>query len=78
MNKKWSIREIEYLETHANHMKDKDLCVKLNEMTGKNYTEIAVRKQRQKLGLKKKSGRGVSSLTDEVYKKQMEKRIGEY
>ena len=43
-------------------MKDKDLAEKISEMAGRTVTLDAVRKVRQKLGIKKKRGRGICGI----------------
>lgn len=68
MNKIWSDSEKNYIRTNAATMKDRELAVKLSEMTGRNVTVQAVRKQRQKMGIQKAQGRGVCSLADDTKK----------
>lgn len=63
MNKKWSIQEEQYIKKYANLLSDSELAIRLTEMTGRNITLNAVRRKRQKMGLKKKSGRGHCELT---------------
>lgn len=62
MNIKWTEKEKEYVREHAAHMKDAKLAEELTEMTGRVVTLDAVRKVRQKLGLRKSPGRGVCAL----------------
>ena len=62
MNKVWSDTERNYIRDNAATMKDKEIAAKLTEMTGRNVTIQAVRKQRQKMGITKAHGRGVCSL----------------
>ena len=45
-------------------MKDVEIAKSLTEMSGRKVTLQAVRKMRQKLGVKKKCGRGVCGLID--------------
>jgi hypothetical protein len=58
MNRVWSQAERDYIRANANEMKDKELAAKLTQMTGRNVSLQAVRKQRQKLGISKEPGRG--------------------
>lgn len=64
MNIKWTEREKEYIRDNAATVKDKDLAANLTEMSGRKITLDAVRKIRQKLGIIKKSGRGICGLRD--------------
>lgn len=64
MNKIWSDNEKNFIRNNAATMKDRELAVKLSEMTGRNVTIQAVRKQRQKMGIQKAQGRGVCSLAE--------------
>jgi hypothetical protein len=43
-------------------MKDKDLAEKISHLAGRVVTLDAVRKVRQKLGIKKKRGRGICEI----------------
>lgn len=62
MNKIWTETEKNFIRANAGVMKDRELAVKLTEMTGRNVSMQAVRKQRQKLGIKKAYGRGKCSV----------------
>ena len=62
MNIKWTEKEKEYVRENAAHTKDVRLAEELTEMSGRIVTLEAVRKVRQKLGLRKSPGRGVCSL----------------
>jgi len=64
MNKKWSIQEEQYIIQHAGLLTDFELAIKLTEITGRKITINAIRRKRQKMGLKKKSGRGYCELTE--------------
>ena len=66
MNKIWSDSEKNFIRANAATMKDRELAVKLSEMSGRNVTIQAVRKQRQKMGIQKAQGRGVCSLADKT------------
>lgn len=54
--KKWTQSELEFINNHK-EMLDKDLAVKLSEMTGHPVTTPMVRRQRRKFGFKKSRGR---------------------
>jgi bacterioferritin-associated ferredoxin len=56
MNIKWSNEDKEFVKQNAHCMKDKDIAQALSK------TLNAVRKMRQKLGIKKACGRGRCSL----------------
>ena len=64
MNVKWTPEEKQYIIDNSSHMKDKELSEKLTEKTGRAVTLDAVRKMRQKLGVKKKHGRGICALAN--------------
>lgn len=66
MNKIWSDSEKNFIRANAATMKDRELAAKLSEMSGRNVTIQAVRKQRQKMGIQKAQGRGVCSLADKT------------
>jgi hypothetical protein len=54
--KKWTQSELEFINNNK-EMLDKDLAVKLSEMTGHPVTTPMVRRQRRKFGFKKSRGR---------------------
>ena len=62
MNNTWSSLEKQFIRDNASTMKDKELAVKLSEITRRAISLQAVRKQRQKLGLSKICGRGRCEL----------------
>lgn len=64
MNKIWNENEKNFIRNNAHVMKDRELAAKLTETTGRTVTIQAVRKQRQKLGIAKKHGRGVCGVMD--------------
>lgn len=67
MNRKWNDAELNYIKDNAATMKDKDLLVKLAEFTNgtRRISLQSLRKIRQRLGLKKVSGRGYCGLYTE-------------
>ena len=65
-NVKWTDMEVDFVKKNADKLTDKDGARQLSELTQKNITTYAWRKQRQKLGLRKKPGRGVSKLVEPV------------
>ena len=62
MNVKWTVEEKEFIKKNAAFMKDRDLARSLEERSGRSVSVDALRKVRQKLGVKKKHGRGVCAL----------------
>jgi len=62
MNVKWTDTEKAFIKENAHCMKDIDISKALTEMSGRTVTLQAVRKMRQKLGVKKKCGRGICGL----------------
>jgi hypothetical protein len=62
MNVKWTDKERQFIIDNAATMKDKDLAERISEMAGRTVTLDAVRKVRQKLGIKKKRGRGICGI----------------
>ena len=65
MNKVWAKEEKEFIRNNASMMTDKTLAVKLSQITGRNVTLQAVRKQRQKMGISKQPGRGICAVVEE-------------
>lgn len=62
MNVKWTEKDKEFIKQNAESMKDKELVIALQNMTQRKITVDAVRKLRQRLGIKKESGRGLCKL----------------
>jgi hypothetical protein len=62
MNRIWKDNEKQFVRDNANSMKDEEIAKKLTELSGRTVTLNAVRKMRQKLGLRKKCGRGKCEL----------------
>jgi hypothetical protein len=62
MNIKWTEKERQFVIDNAATMKDKDLAEKISQMADRTVTLDAVRKVRQKLGIKKKRGRGICGI----------------
>jgi hypothetical protein len=65
MNIKWTDEDRQFIKDNAAFMKDIDIADELTEKTGRKVTLDAVRKVRQKLGIKKKRGRGVCGIAAE-------------
>ena len=61
MNKIWSDAEKQYIKENAT-IKDEDLRRILIQMTKRNISLQSLRKQRRKLGIIKKQGRGISQI----------------
>ena len=62
MNKVWTEQEKTFIRENAAMMTDKVLAIKLSQITGRNVTLQAVRKQRQAMGISKQPGRGICAL----------------
>ena len=62
MNIKWTVEEKEFIRENAAFMKDRDMARSLEERSGRSVSVDALRKVRQKLGVKKKHGRGICAL----------------
>ena len=62
MNIKWTEKERQFIIDNAATMKDKDLAEKISQMADRTVTLDAVRKVWQKLGIKKKRGRGICGI----------------
>jgi hypothetical protein len=61
--KKWTQTDIQFIVDNQN-MLDKDVAVKLSQITGQNVSASMVRRQRRKSGIAKKRGRpSKNSLT---------------
>jgi len=54
--KKWTQSDIQFILDNHN-MLDKDVAVKLSQITGENITANMVRRQRRKSGIQKQRGR---------------------
>lgn len=65
MNKVWKENEKQFIRDNAATMKDSEIAAYLSRTVGREVTIEAVRKQRQKLRITKKSGRGICSLAKE-------------
>lgn len=63
--KKWSQTDIQFILDNQN-MLDKDVAVKLSEISGQNITPSMVRRQRRKSGIAKKRGRPSKNKTAPV------------
>lgn len=64
MNVKWTESEKSFIRDNAEHMLDKDIAVRLTEMSRRTVSLQAVRKMRQKLGIKKCSGRSLCKVVE--------------
>ena len=64
MNKVWSKEEKEFIRNNASMMTDKTLAVKLSQITGRNVTLQAVRKQRLNMGISKQPGRVICAVVE--------------
>jgi len=66
VNKVWTETEKLFIRDTANHMTDEQGSSELSRITGRLITVDAWRKQRQKLGIKKKPGRGICAVVEDV------------
>ena len=64
MNKVWKEHERDFIRNNANILKDREIAVKLAKISGRTITEQAVRKQRQKMKIKKARVRGICEVVD--------------
>lgn len=62
MNIKWTDSEKKYIRDNAHRLKDVDLAKDISKSSGRHVSLQAVRKMRQKLGVKKQSGRGICKI----------------
>ena len=62
MNIKWTVEEKDFIKKNAAFMKDRDMAQQISNKSGRSITVDALRKVRQKLGIKKRHGRGVCAL----------------
>jgi len=65
MNKVWSEVEKDYIRQNAGTMTDAVIAANLSQNTGRKVSLQAVRKQRQKMKIAKKPGRGICALMQE-------------
>jgi hypothetical protein len=66
MNRKWAEKDLQYIRENAESLKDKELAAELTRLSGRPVSLGAVRKMRQRLGIGKKSGRGVCGLKVDI------------
>ena len=62
MNRKWTEKDLRYIRENAGLLKDKELASELTKRSGRPVSLGAVRKMRQRMGIEKKSGRGICKL----------------
>lgn len=70
MNSIWTTAEKDFVKQNAGTLTDKVIAAKLTLMCNRTVTTQAVRKQRQKMGLKKQQGRGVCKLVKQETESQ--------
>lgn len=68
MNTKWGISEDQYIRNNAATHKDEQIAEKLSKLLGKPISTQAIRKRRQKLGIRKQKGRGKCALVEQEEK----------
>tara|TARA_R110002020_G_scaffold193389_9_gene393640 strand:+ start:2034 stop:2249 length:216 start_codon:yes stop_codon:yes gene_type:complete len=66
MNRKWTEKELQYIRENCQDLKDRELAAELSKLSGRTVSLGAVRKMRQRLGIEKKSGRGVCGLKVDI------------
>lgn len=62
MNSVWTEEDIDYLVENAATQVDSSIASFLTRRTGRLVTLKSVRRQRQRLGIRKKGGRGVCEI----------------
>ena len=62
MNRVWTDVEREFVRQNAGNLTDEEGARKLSDLVRRTITKESWRKQRQKLGIKKKPGRGICEL----------------
>lgn len=62
MNIKWTSEQKELVKQLAGKMTDKDLAIFLSQKLQRPITRDAVRKLRQRLGVRKQHGRGICGI----------------
>ena len=68
MNQIWTDTEKEFIRQNAGVLTDQQGADQLTRISGRNITVNAWRKQRQKLKLAKKPGRGICQLANDFDK----------
>ena len=66
MNRKWTEKDLQYIRENAENLKDRELATELSKASGRTVSLGAVRKMRQRLGIGKRSGRGVCGLKVDI------------
>lgn len=66
MNKVWKTDEIEFIKSHARLYSDEQLTIELNTRFNRSFTKHSVRKQRQRLNVKKVGHRGYFRVQDSL------------
>jgi len=66
MNRVWSDEERSFIRNNADSLRDSDIAAHLSKIAGRNVSLQAVRKQRQKMGIAKKPGRGICEVVQNI------------
>jgi hypothetical protein len=66
VNQVWTEAEKSFIRDTAKHLTDEAGAVELTKVCGRTITVDAWRKQRQKLGIRKKPGRGVCAIINDI------------
>ena len=67
MNRKWNDAERNFIVENAHRLTDRDIADRLTRSTERSISLDAVRKTRQRLGIIKKSGRGICELKGKAH-----------
>lgn len=59
----WTNAHKQFIADNAAHLKDWELAAALSRITGRVVTLYAVRQVRQRLGIRKRQGRGLCEVT---------------
>lgn len=68
MNSKWGLSEDQYIRNNAATLKDEQIAESLTKLLGRSVSTQAVRKRRQKLGIRKQKGRGKCAVIEQEEK----------
>ena len=73
MGERWTNHERDFIRLNADTMKDSQIANELSRLTGRTIQTQSVRKQRQKLGIRKLRGRGYCQVVKEEVENDAEK-----
>lgn len=58
----WTEAEKRFIRENASRLKDHELAARLSQILGRPISMASVRQERQRMGIKKKHGRGVCEV----------------